>query len=71
MHMKNQKKRVTIVISPEVEKELKEMKRELFYECNQSYMIRELIEAGFRSITCENHQEINKETNDIVKGISY
>lgn len=46
-------KRMTFVVTPEMEVPLQDAKRELFYNHTQSEMIRELIAAGLRAIQLE------------------
>ena len=47
--MNGRYKRVTFVITPEIEAQMKDMKREIYSDRTQSYMIRELVAAGVRS----------------------
>ncbi len=42
-------KRMSIVITPELEAALQSAKRELFYDRTRSEMIRELVAAGLRA----------------------
>ncbi|MDL2232767.1 ribbon-helix-helix domain-containing protein [Ruminococcaceae bacterium OttesenSCG-928-L11] len=41
-----EQKRITVAIPPDMEQRLKNVKKETFYNCTQSDMIRALIEAG-------------------------
>lgn len=66
--MTDKSKRMTIVVSPEIEVELKAIKKDLFYDCNLSYMIRELIWAGFRSLETKNYQVNQEENADMTNG---
>ncbi len=43
-------KRMSIVITPELESALQNAKRELFYDRTRSEMIRELVAAGLRAV---------------------
>ncbi len=43
-------RRVTFAITPEMEPLLDSFKREMFYNCSQSEMIRKLVEAGCKTI---------------------
>lgn len=43
-------KRVTITITKEMEQVLKQAKKETFYDCNQSKMLRELVMIGLNSL---------------------
>ena len=47
--MSVQSKRLTFVVTPEIEEKMKDMKREVYFDRTQSYMIRELVAAGIRS----------------------
>lgn len=42
-------KRMTFVITPDMEALLRDFKREMFFDRNQSEMIRELVLAGMRA----------------------
>lgn len=53
--MSGQSKRLTFVVTPEIEEQIREMKREVYFDRTQSAMIRELVEAGVRS--CEVRRE--------------
>lgn len=46
-------KRITFVVTPEMEGPLNSIKKELFYNCTKSDMIRQLISAGLRAIENE------------------
>lgn len=48
--MASKLKRITFVVTPEIEPLLDGMKKEMFYNCSQSEMIRTLIEKGWESI---------------------
>ncbi|MBQ8617705.1 MAG: hypothetical protein IJ418_09355 [Clostridia bacterium] len=54
--MSGQSKRLTFVVTPEIEAQMKEMKREVYFDRTQSEMIRELVAAGVRSCKAENEQ---------------
>lgn len=47
--MSGQSKRLTFVVTPEIEAQMKAMKREVYFDRTQSDMIRELVAAGVRS----------------------
>lgn len=47
--MKDQSKRLTFVVPPEIEAKMNELKRDVYYDCTKSEMIRELVAAGVRS----------------------
>ena len=47
--MGDKSKRLTLVVTPEIEAQMKDMKREVYYDRTQSEMIRELVAAGVRS----------------------
>lgn len=51
--MATELKRVTFVVSLEMEESLNSIKREMFYNRTQSEMIRELVSAGVRAIKAE------------------
>ena len=51
--MATELKRMTFVVTPEMEEALNSIKRELFYNRTQSDMIRELVAAGVRVIKAE------------------
>ena len=63
--MSTELKRVTFVITPELEAPLDSIKKELFYNKTKSDMIRELVLAGMRAL-----DEKNKENNDVIDGVS-
>ena len=47
--MSGQSKRLTFVVTPEIEAQMKSMKKEIYFDRTQSDMIRELVAAGVRS----------------------
>ena len=47
--MGGQSKRLTLVVTPDIEAQMKNMKKESYFDRTQSDMIRELMEAGVRS----------------------
>ena len=49
MNVKKKTRRLTLIVTPDVEESLKSMKRELYYDHTKSEMIRELVAAGVRS----------------------
>lgn len=51
--MNGQSKRLTLVVTPEIEAQMKDMKREMYFDRTQSDMIRELVAAGVRSCRIE------------------
>lgn len=48
--MASKLKRITFVLTPEMEPLLDGMKKERFYNCSQSEMIRTLVEEGWKSV---------------------
>lgn len=46
-------KRLTFVLTPEMEPLLNGMKKEMFYNCSQSEMIRTLVDAGLNAFQNE------------------
>ena len=46
-------KRLTLVVTPEIEAQMRSIKREMYYDRTQSDMIRELVAAGVRSCRME------------------
>lgn len=52
--MTDESKRISFVVTPDLEKPLDQMKQELFYNCTQSHMIRELLSAGVRATKTKN-----------------
>lgn len=44
--MAHRSKRITLVITPEMEEQLNFMKKEFFYDCPRSEMLRQLINSG-------------------------
>lgn len=46
-------KRMTFAIAPEMEDSLNSIKKEFFYACSRSEMIRELVSAGVRAMRAE------------------
>lgn len=51
--MSGQSKRLTFVVTPEIEAQMRDMKREIYFDRTQSEMIRELVAAGVRSRKAE------------------
>lgn len=47
--MASKLKRITFVVTPEMEPLLDSMKKEKFYNCSQSEMIRTLVERGLKT----------------------
>lgn len=48
--MSNKHKRLTFIVTPEIEPSLDRIKQEMFYNCSQSEMIRTLVEEGWNAI---------------------
>lgn len=48
--MATELKRLTFVVTPDMEVPLNSMKKEMFYDRTQSDMIRELLSAGMRAL---------------------
>lgn len=48
--MASKHKRLTFVVTPEMEPLLDSIKKEMFYNCSQSEMIRTLVEEGWNAI---------------------
>ena len=48
--MSSKLKRMTFVVTPEMEPLLDGIKKEMFYNCSQSEMIRTLVEEGWNAI---------------------
>lgn len=55
--MATELKRITFVVTPEMEEPLNAIKKELFYNRTQSDMIRELVSAGVRAIKEEKKKQ--------------
>ena len=47
--MSGQSKRLTFVVTPEIEAQMRSMKKEMYFDRTQSDMIRDLVTAGVRS----------------------
>lgn len=47
--MSTETHRITIVIPEELEVELRQIKKDVFFDCNRSVMLRELISKGLDS----------------------
>lgn len=60
--MATELKRMTFVVTPEMEEPLEEFKREMFYDRTQSDMIRELVSAGMRAM--RNKKAVNGDRRD-------
>lgn len=58
--MATELKRMTFVVTPEMEGRLDSIKREMFYNRTQSDMIRELVSAGVRAIKAEKEVKENR-----------
>ncbi len=50
INMASKLKRITFVSTPELELLLDGMKKERFYNCSQSEMLRTLVEEGWKSV---------------------
>lgn len=59
--MATELKRMTFVVTPEMEEPLNSIKREMFYNRTQSDMIRELVSAGVRTIKAEKAAKENRQ----------
>ena len=55
--MASKLKRLTFAVTPEMEPLLDGIKKEMFYNCSQSEMIRALVEEGCNAIKDENHRD--------------
>ena len=51
--MSGQSKRLTFVVTPEIEAQMRSMKKEMYFDRTQSEMIRELVAAGVRARKAE------------------
>lgn len=60
--MGTESKRLTFVVTPEIEGLLAKAKKELFYDQTQSAMIRELLMAGLNVVEHNSAREIPDET---------
>ena len=58
--MERKSKRLTFVVTPEIEMQMKEIKRDVYFDRTQSDMIRELMAAGVRSCRAK-HEPGSKE----------
>lgn len=47
--MSGQSKRMTFVVTPEIEAQMRNMKKEMYFDRTQSDMIRDLVAAGVRA----------------------
>ncbi len=61
--MATEHKRMTFVVTPEIESLLDGMKKEIFYNCSQAEMIRTLVEAGLNVHNTSGEE--NEKENDI------
>lgn len=59
--MPSKLKRMTFVVTPEMEPMLNEIKKEMFYNCSQSEMIRTLVEKGWNAIKDGNQRNATKQ----------
>lgn len=59
--MASELKRITFVITPEMELSLAGIKKEMFYNCSQSEMIRTLVEQGLNVIKDEKKRNAAKQ----------
>lgn len=59
-------KRMTFIVTPEMEAPLDTFKKEMFYDRNQSEMIRELVLAGMRAKMQEKEAKENR--GDLAQG---
>lgn len=51
--MNAEQKRITVLIPSNIEAPLDSFKKEFFYDCTQSDMIRELVSAGIQAVKAE------------------
>lgn len=61
--MSGQSKRLTFVVTPEIEQQMKDMKREVYFDRTQSEMIRDLVAAGVRSCKADNQRTAAERKN--------
>ncbi|MCI8947400.1 MAG: hypothetical protein HFI91_10150 [Lachnospiraceae bacterium] len=59
--MASKLKRMTFVLTPEMEPLLDGIKKEMFYNCSRSEMIRALVDAGLNAIQNENQRNPTKQ----------
>ena len=59
--MASKLKRMTFVLTPEMEPLLDGIKKEMFYNCSQSEMIRTLVDAGLKAIKNDNQRNPTKQ----------
>lgn len=59
--MANKSTRMTFVTTPEMELSLDGIKKELFYNCSQSEMIRTLVKEGLKAIKDEKQYDQAKQ----------
>lgn len=59
--MASKLKRMTFVLTPEMEPLLDGIKKEMFYNCSQSEMIRTLVDAGLNAIKSDNQRNPTKQ----------
>lgn len=62
--MINELKKLTFVITPEMEILLNRFKKERFYNCSQSEMIRTLVEIGYDATQSQNRHAASKHAAD-------
>ena len=60
IYMPTKLKRLTFVLTPEMEPLLDGIKKEMFYNCSQSEMIRTLVEEGWNAIKDGNQRNPTK-----------
>ena len=58
--MASKYKRITFVVTPEMEPFLDEMKKEKFYNCSRSEMICALVEAGWNAMKDDKTENLSK-----------
>ena len=61
--MSGQSKRLTFVVTPEIEAQMRSMKKEMYFDRTQSEMIRELVAAGVRACKAESDMGSTKGKN--------
>lgn len=59
--MASKRKRMTLVITPEMELSLAGIKKELFCNCSRSEMIRALVEQGLNVIKDQKQNNLTKQ----------
>lgn len=64
-NMDKRRKRLSFTITPDMEPRFNGLKKEVFYNCTRSEMIRALVEAGLNSIAVQKAPESGRKQEEV------